>query len=681
MNRLVTSVAKNWKLLLGFNSILLAIVTFILLSTPKTWTAKAELILPKSTSDLNADLGTLGNISNGEGAVFSQQLNSLKILSSIMTSNDAMRVVWEQDPEKEDFPRLATYKGLFKVTPQSESTVIDIEVDGSSPEMAQERAVNFINNFQQRLNQLRADDAGGRSQFLQKELDQARNNLKIAQTRLKDYKESAGLVSSDNQTQDILTTIKSLSTERAQVAAEAKASEARMRELSARLNLAPDKALKSLRLGENQQYQSLQQELAQVEADLSQARNQFLDNSPQVQTLLDSRARIRRRLQEYGDIQRTTDQAIGSDSASLVQELILAESSAKAFNKRAEQLQQEVDKLNSQLQLLPSKQGQLIELERQFNIAEGIYNGLVAQIEQSKVSAFSTYPNIQVLDYPDVDPKPTKPKKKLILLGTLIASGFGSTALSLFLSDRNPVLGTQDIQLADLPILATIPKVQGPEMEIHLDSDTITEFQRLASAVSLMPLKHNRLMITSTIAGEGKTTVLLGLATALTTLGFRVLMVDGDFRKAELSKRLGYIQQSAADLFPLKPFSIHPGLDLLPTTPQANDNQVVGYVAQGIFEQNLDSIQSTRDYDYILVDSAPVDLTSETAMMARIISNVLYVVKPGLTNKNQFNSSMDQLVNHRSRITGLVLNGTKREKDKYLYPKNNNNIYLPQEQE
>ena len=677
MNKLVISVAKNWKLLLGFNGLLLALVTFILVSTPKTWTAKAELILPKSTSDLNADLGTLGNISNGEGVVFSQQLNSLKILASIMTSNDAMRYVWEQDPEKELYPRLETYKGLFQISPQSESTVIEIEVDGSSPEIAQERAVNLINNFQQRLNQLRADDAGGRSQFLQKELDKAKEDLKLAQTRLKNYQESSNLVSSDNQTQDILATIKSLSTERAQVTAEARASEARVRELSSRLNLAPGSALQSLRLGENQQYQSLQKELAQIEADLSQARSQFLDNSPQVQTLLDARKRIRLRLEEYGDIQTTTSQAIGSDSANLVQELILAESAAKAFNQRAEQLRQEVDKLNDQLQLLPAKQEQLVELERQYHIAEGVYNGLVAQVQQSKVSAFSTYPNIQILDYPNVDSKPTKPNKKLIALGAILASGFGSTALGLFLSERDPLLGTKDIQLADLPILANIPKVRGPEMEIHLDAETITEFQRLASSVSLMTLKHNRLMISSTTAGEGKTTVLLGLATALSTLGFRVLMVDGDFRKGELSKRLGYMRQTEADLFPLKPMKINPGLDLLPTTPQQDDNQIMGYVAQGAFEQNLDSIQSTRDYDYILVDSAPVDLTSETAMMAKVISNVLYVVKPGLTNKNEFNASVEQLVNHRSTINGLVLNGTRREKDKYIYPKNR--IYLPQE--
>ena len=86
MNKLILTAAKHWKLLSLYNFLLLATTIGILVFAKKTWTAESKLILPKPTTALNADLGTLGNISGGQGAVFSQQLNSLKILASIITS-------------------------------------------------------------------------------------------------------------------------------------------------------------------------------------------------------------------------------------------------------------------------------------------------------------------------------------------------------------------------------------------------------------------------------------------------------------------------------------------------------------------------------------------------------------------------------------------------------------------
>jgi uncharacterized protein involved in exopolysaccharide biosynthesis len=672
MNRIITIAVRHWKPLLGLNVILLAIASYSALSAgPKVWTAQADLIVPNTTSKLNADLGTLGQISGGDGVVFSQQLNPLKILSSIMTSNNALTSVWEKDPEKELYPRLSQYNTLFKVSPQAESTIISLSVNGSSPELARARAVAFIEAFQQRLNELRKDDAEKRSQFMEKELEQARRNLLQAQTTLAKFKESSNLISSEDQTQELVVSINTLNNAKAQALAQAQGSETKAKNLAAHLDLTPYQAVRSLRLKENKDYQFVRQKLSEVEAALVELRGRFQDENPKVQDLLSQRDELRRQLDQYITQAAANtvgvNTTIGEDTAVLIQQLILAESDARSLKQQAAQLQNQIDLLNTGLRSLPAKQNQLLELQRHYDTANGVYNGLVAKVQETKLTAFSTYPNVQVLAQPSVDPKPTGPKRKVIILGTILASSFGSVALVLFLESRNPLLSPRDLHAREIPILASIPRFKPSAMEMDLEPQTLIEFQRLASAVSLMHLENRRLMVSSSTVGEGKTTVTLRLAAALVTLGFRVLVVDGDFRKAELSRRLGYSQQAASNS-KLMTVPVCPGLDLLPAIPQKPE--IVEFVARGGFEQCLGNIQTVEDYDYVLVDSVPVSQTSEATLMVTVVPKVLFVVWPGISHRNPFNYSIEQLMRHNAQIVGLVVNGVETKTEGYLYGNN-----------
>ncbi|NJN38132.1 MAG: hypothetical protein HC790_04390 [Acaryochloridaceae cyanobacterium CSU_3_4] len=89
-------------------------------------------------------MGKLGNLDSGNGVVFSQQLNLLKILGAIATSNETLKIAWSQDPDKGEYPQLETYKGLFDVSPESESTILSLQVQGDQPEIAQQRATLLL---------------------------------------------------------------------------------------------------------------------------------------------------------------------------------------------------------------------------------------------------------------------------------------------------------------------------------------------------------------------------------------------------------------------------------------------------------------------------------------------------------------------------------------------------------
>ncbi|HBB31709.1 MAG TPA: exopolysaccharide biosynthesis protein [Cyanobacteria bacterium UBA8803] len=667
--RIATITARHWKFLLALNVLVLAAAASNYVTSPKVWTAKAQLILPDTTSSLDANLGTLGSLTNDE-PVFSNQLNPLKVQAYILTSDALMQRLWASDTENSQFG-LRSYKKLFEISPQEQSTTISLTVKGSSPELAHQRAIALIEAYQQRLNELRQTDGVARAQFSQKQLEQAQQRLNQAQMELAQFQKSSGLVNSEEQTRGLVQSISELTTAQAQAQAQALASINEVRTLSNRLGLTPDQAIRSLGLAENPDYQFIRQKLTEVEAKLVEAKATYTMENPRVEGLVIQRDELQRQLQQYitqaaGDASiDTTMTGERQGRATLIQQLILAESTASAQQRQATQLQSQAEQLNATLKLIPGHQAKLLELKRQYEVAEGVYKGLVAQIQKVNIDAFNAYPNVQVLDPPTVSSNPTDPKKTLIALNAFVASVVGSIALLLLLEARNPLLSPKDLQTLKFAIVVRIPRLKQSVVGLGLTTETEVEFQRLASAISLQPLKNRRLLVTSATMGEGKTTVTLGLATALVDLGFRVLLVDGDFRKAQLSHRLGYAREL---LPPEKPVQLRPSLDLVPTLPK--QGKIVEMVTRGRFEESLVAAQSANEYDYILVDSAPVSLTSETVLMAAITRNVLFVVRPGISKRNFVNDSLAQLTQHNAELFGLAINGMEIPSISYTYRAN-----------
>ncbi|WP_394359009.1 GumC family protein [Leptolyngbya boryana] len=674
MKKIALIASRHWKALLGLNAVVILGTLGAMLTTPKVWTAQAQLILPSSNGgNLDANLGTLGSYRNSDPS-FSPQVNPLKIQEAILTSDAILEKAWAADPERDAANKPRNYGQFFEVTSLEQTSVMLLSVTGSSPDIAKQRADAILNAYRQRLSELRQANNNTRDGFSQKQLEQAQRRLTEAQTALAQFKQSTGLVNNEEQTKGLVGTINTLEAAQAQVQAESQATRDRANTLATRLNLSPTDAVQALGLDQNEDYKKLRGKLTEAESTLDKLRSTFTDRSPQVQRAIVERDTLRNQLQQYvgqaaGRISANTDFTTGAEGRNtLIEQLVLAETNANGQQRQAEQLQQQIDQRQKILNQLPANQAKLNALQRQADVAEGVYKGLVAQTQQSNIDAFNAYPNIQELNAPFVDAKPSSPKKSLMAINALLASVIGSIALILLLEARNPLLTPKDLQALKFSLVARIPKLKRLAIEPNSSFEGEIEFQRVASAISLQPLKGIRLLIASAITGEGKTTVALQLAHALTELGFRVLLVDGDFRKAQLSHQLGYLSdRSVGD----QVISLQPNLDFVPTMPQTG--KIVDLVKRGRFERYLAVAESQKDYDYVLVDSAPVSSTSETALMAAIVPYVLFVVRPGISARNVVNNSLEQLTQHHAKLLGLVINGVEVQGHAYSYHSNHDN--------
>ncbi len=672
MNKIAAIAIRHWKPVILWNIFVLAITitASIAMRSPQLWTVTTQLTTPGTNSNLDANLGVLGSLKNSNYNI-SGGNSLLKMQEKILTSDSLMEKVLSIDPEKEDFKKLSGFQSLFDVSVDEESPIVMIDVTSSTPELAKIRANNLINLFQQRLNELRQQNRLSKRQFSAEELKDAKNNLILAQQALAEFKQSSQLVDSQAQTTAIVTTIDGLTKAQLEAVSQVEYNQNRVATLSTRLQMFPEQAIRSLSLGENRDYQFLKSKLSEVKADLTRQRVKYTDDHPVVQELLQQQQALLSQIQTQinqtanGTSIDTTVSAQGQGRARLIEQLILAETEASAQQRRAQQIENQINKLKTNLNSIPAQQKRLAELQRNVDVAEGVYKGLVAQVQQTNIDVFDVYPNVEVFESPRANKKPTSPNKLLMILNGTLAGIIGSIALILLLERRNPLLSPQDLQDMKFPIVVSIPQFKGTNITWELDDNKQEKFQRLASAISLKPLENRRLLITSAIEGEGKTTVTLGLAKALVDLGFRVLVVDGDFFKAELTQNLGYSQEFNSTKALV---SIEANLDFLPANPQ--NGKIVKMVSRGHFQQTLADAESHAEYDYVLVDSAPVSATTATALMSAQIRNVLFVVKPAMSYSNSVRDSLEQLTEHQAQILGLVVNGVETSAKPYKQKSN-----------
>ncbi len=676
MNKITAITIRHWKPVIFWNLLVLGVISYVTATTPRIWNATAQLTIPATNGNLDASLGILGSFKKDNSSISAIGDSQLQMQKSLLTSDTLIEKVLSIDPLKSDF-NLAGYKSLFEVSVDENSRILTIDVKGSNPELAKLRTNNLIQLFQQRLKELRQQNRLSKREFSAEELKEAKNNLLLAQQALAEFKQSSQLVDAEEQTKAVVTTIDGLTKAYLEALSQAEYNQNRVNTLSNMLSMSPKQGIRSLSLGENRDYQFMRGKLAEIKANLTALRAKYTEDHPQVQELVQQEQVILNRMQSQ--VQRTaggmpidtTVSSEGQGRAGLIEQLIMAETEASGQQRRAQLIQSQINQLKANLNTIPAQQQKLSELQRNVDVAEGVYKGLVAQVQQTNIDVFDVYPNVEILDATRVNNKAIAPKKSLMILNALLAGIIGSIALILLLERRNPLLSPQDLKDMKFPIVVSIPHFKGGELIWELDDEKQLKFQRLASAISLQHLDNHHLLITSAMEGEGKTTVTLGLAKALVDLGFRVLVVDGDFIRAELSQNLGYLQElnGANAVIP-----IEPNLDLLPTKPQSG--KIVQMVSQGRFQQALADAESHAKYDYVLVDTAPVSVTSATPLMTAQIPNVLFVVKQGMSFSNSVRDSLEQLMEHQAQVLGLVVNGVETDAKPYKQRLNNEQLSM-----
>lgn len=330
----------------------------------------------------------------------------------------------------------------------------------------------------------------------------------------------------------------------------------------------------------------------------------------------------------------------------------------------------------------PSQAKYLLSVERQQKVKESLYLFLLQKREENELSqAFTAY-NTRLITPPTGSMLPTAPVRKNILL-VAFALGILIPIVIIFLRENmnTKLRGKKDLDGLSIPFAGEIPLQRKNMKENDLNiivkqgkRDVMNEaFRVLRTNLEFMLNKGDRIILaTSFNPGSGKTFLSSNLAFCLTFKGKEVLIVDGDLRKATVSKLIGSPKIGLSDYLAGKKDSTHdlihecssyPNLHILPVgSLPPNPTELL---ESPRLMKLLSDLKS--EYDYIFIDCPPIDLVADTQILGKQADRTLFVVRAGLMERSLLAELESIYEEKRFKNMTLVLNGTLDGSGHYNY--------------
>lgn len=346
----------------------------------------------------------------------------------------------------------------------------------------------------------------------------------------------------------------------------------------------------------------------------------------------------------------------------------------------------EYGKYQGQVGETPEQERMLTQIGRQQEVKSGLYLMLLQKREENSISLAATADKGKLIDGPSLGKK-VSPKSSIILLVALMLA-LAIPSLILFLLEffRYKIEGHEDVaKLTTLPIIADIAvssetaKTKG-EIVVHENKNNQMEeiFRSMRTNIQFMLEKDEKvIMFTSSTSGEGKTFVASNLAMSFALLGKRVLLVGLDIRKPRLANlfEIDDFVHGITNLLvkesptwedvekQLLPSGVNKNLTLLmagPTPPNPAE-----LVTRKSLDITFDILR--QHFDYIIVDTAPVGLVTDTLQIAKVCDTTVYVCRADYTPKENFEMINGLAFSKKMPKMSIVVNGIDMSKKKNGY--------------
>lgn len=333
--------------------------------------------------------------------------------------------------------------------------------------------------------------------------------------------------------------------------------------------------------------------------------------------------------------------------------------------------------LNSRIAQVPAKEKIFRGIERQQTIKEQLYLFLLQQREEASITLAATSPKAKVVDSAYSTKKPVSPQKPLIYLGAFLAGLlipfmgiYGVNLLNTKVASRRDV----ERHLPATPIIGEIPRIKRNEADLiqHNDRSIMAEAYRILRTnlqyLFINKLEENEkgktLIVTSTIKGEGKTFVAFNLALTLALTGKKVVLVGADIRNPQLQR---YLPENLKNNKGLTEYIVYDDMKVEDVVYQSEYNENLSIVLSGAIPPNpaelLMQKRTTtfvealkKEYDYIIMDTAPSMLVTDTILINKLADITLYVVRAGYTDKRLLDFPQDAIDDGRLANVAMVLN-------------------------
>ncbi len=392
-------------------------------------------------------------------------------------------------------------------------------------------------------------------------------------------------------------------------------------------------------------------------------RNRLLENSTSVNPV----------------VQDITSQ-VNSMRSSVIQSL---QKSRSALEISRSSILGEQGRLSGRISKIPVQEKLFRSIERQQNIKEQLYLLLLQKREEAAISLKIAAPKARIVDDPLTNPQPVSPKKMIIYLAAMIIGVLIPFAIVYLLElFNNKIKSKQDLEkLAQgTTVIGELPSLEkgDPEIVQVNDLSPLAEaFRILITNINFMLPKNKKghvIFVTSTVKGEGKTFTSVNLALTLATPRKKVVIIGSDIRNPQLQRynesRRGLVglsefmydsEMTSSEI--IHPTTFNPYCDVIYSgaiTPNPTE-----LLSNGRYQELIESLKKL--YDYIILDTAPLMLVTDSFLISDVADATVYVTRSGYTEKELIGFINKQIKDKKIKNVGLVLNDVSKMNSGYGY--------------
>ncbi len=328
---------------------------------------------------------------------------------------------------------------------------------------------------------------------------------------------------------------------------------------------------------------------------------------------------------------------------------------------------------------LPSKERELVNIRRNYEVKSTMYEYLLKKQAENKIIQLATFSNYQIIDDAYNSNIPIEPKGLLIMvLATLLGLLIGSILAFIRHSHNNYIQNKDALEgITSLPIYGSIPYLKQAKNRIHVHQEVKSPFSEsyrtLRTNLQFANQKNSgtTILITSTVAGEGKSTTSANLATILEMAKYKTVLVNFDLRKPTIHKFFDIENNVGVSSF----LNGQKTLDeIIVTSEFAN----LDIISSGPIPVNPSELMLSKSlpqlfeelkerYEYIIVDTAPLGIVSDTKTLMKYTDLNLILIREDYAKKDFIYTLEEIIEKHNFKNIGLILNASKAKDGEYGY--------------
>ena len=668
---------KNLKNLITLSIVFSLLVFLISSNQEKKFLSKATIVIePDDNKIVNIEevysLEAQSNRINNQMAILksdevqeyivNDKKNSMKFknLYSENKKNFFQRIFTKKQNIDEGFLKSILTKN-FTVKNIPRSDVLELSFVSTNPKISQLALISIIDSYQRYEIDSKIKITNYANQKISERLKELVEQMDIAQKKLSKYKRDNNLVDTGNVKELKINEIQSISSRI--VDAKKNYQEQQNDLLSIKVADGDVDALLAIKdLRSRDEISNLKASLTANESNIQSLSLIYTDKHPKIIQANDLNENLKVQLKDILDEN--------------IQQKAFELSNLDNFIKLSNE---ELQKATEELRIIEEKEAGMLKFSREVESSKKLYESFLQRVKETNEAQNLQVSKLKVIETPNLPASPFSPQPTKNFILAFLISFCGVYGLLYFREMNSSVIKSPEaIDSLNIPQIGVLPRVEKLKRGYHIlqmfvedGASSFAESIRSSRAIIESKFSKNRsYMVTSSNPSEGKTTFAFNLALSLEKTN-KVLFIEADIRRPSVLNGfyqfdreilgLGEIISGTAQLNEAI-FKV-PGTDLDIITSGEKRFDMSDIVNKEQIKKFLDILKI--EYDYVIVDSPPVQPVSDTLILTQASDYNLFVIRSEETRTASFMSSIKKIQNVGAKINGIVINDLDTSKDSY----------------